>query len=282
MGLSMYLLINIPYAHYAMIYLDNIGRLKSKMGQFSPLKSLKDLWKSLVLRFGYQCPMCRDSLAHSIYGCVEETPSCGLVDRVGLKISNTPKIAKVFIKFIKLRKQVKHPYNRCKPGDPYSKEENLPYQGTLLIDLECLSLLIYIIRKLRRFDKVFRVRRMEEHYERGEVDDNVDEALPIYYSKVNLTSLISSLVKYMGIYTKDYALQQMLGTPVIIVLISPNETPAAFNYMIQEMPHMAHSLLNLPYDRSLSMDGMSIRGPSFHRRSLSHPCDPSQQAPNSS
>jgi hypothetical protein len=28
MGLSMYSLINIPYAHYAMIYLNNIGRLK--------------------------------------------------------------------------------------------------------------------------------------------------------------------------------------------------------------------------------------------------------------
>jgi hypothetical protein len=77
-------------------------------------------------------------------GCVEETPSCGSVDMVGLEIGDTPKvldyyersltyfqqlnccqIAKVFIKFIKLRKQVKHPYNGCKPGDPCGKEGDL-------------------------------------------------------------------------------------------------------------------------------------------------------------
>jgi hypothetical protein len=34
-------------------------------------------------------------------------------------------------------------------------------------------------------------------------------------------------------YTKDYASQQMPRTPTIIVLISPNKTHAAFNYMIQ-------------------------------------------------
>jgi hypothetical protein len=50
----------------------------------------------------------------------------------------------------------------------------------------------------------------------------------------------------------------------------------------QEMPHMAHGLPNLPQDRPSNMDGMSIRGPSFHTESLSHPCDPSQQAPHSS
>jgi hypothetical protein len=52
----------------------------------------------------------------------------------------------------------------------------------------------------------------------------------------------------------------------------------------QEMPHMAHGLPNLPQDRPSSMDGMrmSMRGPSFRTGSLSHPCDPSQQAPHSS
>jgi hypothetical protein len=49
-----------------------------------------------------------------------------------------------------------------------------------------------------------------------------------------------------------------------------------------EMPHMAHGLPNLPQDRPSKMDGMSMRGPSFHTRFLSHPCDPSQQAPRSS
>jgi hypothetical protein len=68
---------------------------------------------------------------------VEETPSCGSVDVVGLKIGDTPKvldyyktslthfqqlncrqIAKAFIKFIEPRKQVNHPYNGRKPGAP--------------------------------------------------------------------------------------------------------------------------------------------------------------------
>jgi hypothetical protein len=50
----------------------------------------------------------------------------------------------------------------------------------------------------------------------------------------------------------------------------------------QEMPHMAHGLPNLPQDRHSGMDGMSMRGPSFRTGSLSHPRDPSQQAPHSS
>jgi hypothetical protein len=50
----------------------------------------------------------------------------------------------------------------------------------------------------------------------------------------------------------------------------------------QEMPHMTHGLPNLPQDRPSSMDGMSMRGPSFRTGSLSHPRDPSQQAPHSS
>jgi hypothetical protein len=77
---------------------------------------------------------------------VEETPSCGSVDMVGLKIADTPKvldyykrslthfqqlncrqIAREFIKFIEPRKQVNYPYNghksragapRGKKGDP--------------------------------------------------------------------------------------------------------------------------------------------------------------------
>ncbi|KAH1663040.1 hypothetical protein KXX46_006055 [Aspergillus fumigatus] len=121
-----------------------------------------------------------------------------------------------------------------------------------------LSLLIHIIRKLGRFgittdqlqeiahdckrqlkgphrlqilDEVFRVRRMEERYERGEVDantivyvvnresnlkekdagsnmdldqkheqedDNADEALPIHHSEVNSTNLMSSSVELTG------------------------------------------------------------------------------------
>jgi hypothetical protein len=36
----------------------------------------------------------------------------------------------------------------------------------------------------------------------------------------------------------------------------------------QEMPHMAHGLPNLPQDRPSSMDGMSMRGPSFRAGSF--------------
>jgi hypothetical protein len=50
----------------------------------------------------------------------------------------------------------------------------------------------------------------------------------------------------------------------------------------QEMLHMAHGLPNLPQDRPSSMGGMSMSSPSFCTGSLSHPCDPSQQAPHSS
>jgi hypothetical protein len=50
----------------------------------------------------------------------------------------------------------------------------------------------------------------------------------------------------------------------------------------QEMPHMAHGPPNLAQDRPSSMGGMGMRGPSFRTGSLSHSCDPSQQAPHSS
>ncbi|EDP50758.1 hypothetical protein AFUB_070990 [Aspergillus fumigatus A1163] len=215
--------------------------------------------QQLLGHFSYrQTKRARNSPANSKYGVppsvqfsvtVEETPSCGSVDIVGLKIGDTPKVleyyerslkhfrqfncrevAKAFIKFIEPGKQVKHPYNGGKPpagappgkkGDPektkpewwpadvvhkepdhlrrnrmYTPPENLQCQVTLLTDLERLSLLIHIIRKLGRFgittdqlqeiahdckrrlssphklqilDEVFRVRRIEERYERGEV-----------------------------------------------------------------------------------------------------------------
>ncbi|KAH1912482.1 hypothetical protein KXW47_007892, partial [Aspergillus fumigatus] len=412
---------------------------------------------------------------------VEETPSCGSVDIVGLKIGDTPKVleyyerslkhfrqfncrevAKAFIKFIEPGKQVKHPYNGGKPpagappgkkGDPEkTKPEWWPAdvvhkEPDHLRRNQRLSLLIHIIRKLGRFgittdqlqeiahdckrrlssphklqilDEVFRVRRIEERYERGEVDankivyvvkresgqkakdgdsnvdldqkheqedDNADEALPILQSKMNSTSLMSSSVEHTGMaapshpmnvgddrnqlfplpewpslgetpqddrtffpttskYTKDYASQQMPRTPATTALVNPNETHAALNYLTQEsttssaldqisyhrqaplpmqhsasfdpwtptfrpnffnpmvystapshamsqatmsyqpprsltshpqeMPRMAHGLPNLPQDRPLTMDGMSMGGPSFHTGSLSHLCDPSQ------
>ncbi|KAF4152687.1 hypothetical protein CNMCM6069_001789 [Aspergillus lentulus] len=225
-----------------------------------------------------------------------------------------------------------------------------------------LSLLIHIIRKLGRFgittdqlqeiahdckrqlrgphrlqilDEVFRVRRMEERYERGEVDantivyvvnresnpkekdaesnvdpdqkheqedDNADEALPIHHSEVNSTNLMSSSVEHMGMaapsrpmnmgddrnqlfplpeslsfgeaprddrtffptaseYTEDYASQQMLRTPATTALVSPNETPAAFDYITQapitssapdQISH--HRQAPLPMQHSASFD----------------------------
>ncbi|KAH3464764.1 hypothetical protein KXV78_009353 [Aspergillus fumigatus] len=534
MGLSVRSSINIPYAHYAMIYLDNMGRLKvtespsiqEQNGTVFTPEVRERFLEILCAKIGYQRPMvrtlsgagagatpysydpqqplghspyrqskrCRDSPAHSMYGVppsvqfsgrVEGTPSCGSVDRVGLEIGDTPRvlayyerslthfqqvncrqIAKAFIKFIEPRKQVKHPYNGRKPGDPRGKEGDpektkpewwpadvVHKEPDHLRKDQRLSLLIHIIRKLGRFgittdqlqeiahdckrqltrpdrlqflDEVFRVRRMEERYERGEVDantivyvvnresnpkekdtnsnvypdqkheqedDNADEALPIHHSEVNSTSLMSSSVEHMGMaapsrpmnmgddrnqlfplpeplsfgetprddqtffpttseYTEDYASQQMPGTPAITVLASPDETPAAPDYMTQapttssapeqishhrqaplpmqhsasfdtwtpsfrhnlfnpmeygtapshamsqttmsyqlpmtptscpqEMPHMAHGLPNLPQDRHSSMDGMSMSGSSFRTGTLSHPCDPSRQAPHSS
>ncbi|EAL91127.1 DUF2841 domain-containing protein [Aspergillus fumigatus Af293] len=544
MGLCVRSSINIPYFHYAMIYLDNMGRLKvmespsiqeqnetvfttevrerfleilgAKVGYQPPMvRSIYDPQQPLGCLSYRQTKRDRNSPAHSMYGVppsvqfsapVEESPSCGSVDMVGLEIGDTPnvldyyerslkhfrqvncrQILKTFIKFIEPRKQAKHPYNGGKPpagappgkkGDPEKTKpewwpanvvhkepdhlrkdrtcnpsENLQCQVTLLTDLERLSLLIHIIRRLGRFgittdqlqeiahdckrrlsdphklqilDEVFRVRRIEERYERGEVDankivyvvnresnqkekdgdsnvdpdqkheqedDNAREALPILHSEKNSTSPMSNSAEHTGMaapsrpmnmggdrnqlfplpewpsfgetpqddriffpttskYTEDYASQQMPRTPATTALVSTNETHAAFDYMTQEsitssspeqtshhrqaplpmqhsasldpwtptfrhnffnpmvystaprhamsqatmlsqfprsttshgqeMPHMAHGLPNLPQDRPSSMDGMSMRGPSFRTGFLSHPCDPSQQAPHSS
>ncbi|EDP47809.1 conserved hypothetical protein [Aspergillus fumigatus A1163] len=533
MGLSVRSSINIPYAHYAMIYLDNMGRPKvmespsiQEQNETVFTTEVRERFLEILgAKVGYQPPMVqrlsaasaapysydpqqplghlpysqikpgRYSRAHSVYGVspsvkfsvpVEETPSCGSVDMVGLEIGDTPKvldyyerslklfrqyncrqIAKAFIRFIEPRKQVKHPYNGGKPpagappgkrGDPEkTKPEWWPAdvvhkEPDHLRKDQRLSLLIHIIRKLGRFgittdqlqeiahdckrrlsgpdrlqilDEVFGVRRIEERYERGEVDantiiyvvnrepnqkdkdgdsnvdpdqkheqddDNADEALPILHSEMNSTSPMSSSVEHTGMaapsrpmnmgedrnqlfplpewlsfgetrrddrtffpttskYTEDYASQQMPKTPVTTALVSANETHAAFDHMTQEsitscpeqishhrqaplpmqhsasfdpwtptfrhsffnpmvystapsramsqaimsyqlpksptshpqeMPHMAHGLPNLPQDRPSSMDGMRMRGFSFCTGSLSHPCDPSQQALHSS
>ncbi|KAH2751473.1 hypothetical protein KXV52_005664 [Aspergillus fumigatus] len=201
MGLSVRSSINIPYVHYAMIYLDNMGRLKVME---SP--SIQEQDETV-----FTTERARNSPANSKYGVppsvqfsltVEETPSYGSVDIVGLKIGDTPKVleyyerslkhfrqfncrevAKAFIKFIEPGKQVKHPYNGGKPpagappgnkGDPEKiKPEWWPADVVHKEPdhlrrnyLERLSLLIHIIRKLGR------VRRIEERYERGEVGAN--------------------------------------------------------------------------------------------------------------
>ncbi|PKX96281.1 uncharacterized protein P174DRAFT_457091 [Aspergillus novofumigatus IBT 16806] len=371
MGLSMHSSINIPYAHYAIIYLNNIGRLKvmespsiqEKNKTIFTTEVCERFLEILSAKVGYQPPMVQrlsaagataysydpqqplsnlNSLANSMYGVppsipfsvpVEEMPSYGSVHMVRLKISDTPRVAKAFIKFIKPGKQVKHPYNRGKPP--------AGARPALLTDLEYLSLLIHIICKLRRFgitidqlqeiahdckqrlsdpnklqilDEVFEVRRIKECYKRGEVnankivyikekdgdsnvdldqkheqeDDNADEVLPILYSKINSTSLMLSSVKHIGMWLSFSKTPQdnqtffptTSKTPVITALVSPNETPAAFNYITQapitsstldtspshamsqatmlyqlprsltshpqEMPHIAHSLPNLP------------------------------------
>ncbi|KAH1714984.1 hypothetical protein KXV29_001724 [Aspergillus fumigatus] len=339
MGLSVRSSINIPYVHYAMIYLDNMGRLKvmespSIQEQDETVFTTEVREKFLQIlgaKVGYQPPMvprlpaagatpysynpqqplsclfyrqtkrARNSPANSKYGVppsvqfsltVEETPSYGSVDIVGLKIGDTPKVleyyerslkhfrqfncrevAKAFIKFIEPGKQVKHPYNGGKPpagappgkkGDPEkTKPEWWPAdvvhkEPDHLRRNQRLSLLIHIIRKLGRFgittdqlqeiahdckrrlsdphklqilDEVFRVRRIEERYERGEVgankivyvvnresnqkekdndsnvdpdqkheqeDDNAREALPILYSEKNSTSPMSNSAEHTG------------------------------------------------------------------------------------
>ncbi|KAH2461412.1 hypothetical protein KXV71_005361 [Aspergillus fumigatus] len=329
MGLSVRSSINIPYAHYAMIYLDNMGRLKvmespsiQEQNETVFTTEVRERFLEILglsaagatpYSYDPQQPLgclsyCQtkqdsNSPAHSMYGVppsvqfsapVEETPSCGSVDMVGLKIGDTPnvlnyyetslkhfrqvncrQILKTFIKFIEPRKQAKHPYNGGKPpagappgkkGDPEkTKPEWWPANvihkepDHLRKDyLERLSLLIHIIRKLGRFgittdqlqeiahdckrrlsnphqlqilDEVFRVRRIEERYERGEVDankivyvvnresnqkekdgdsnvdpdqkheqedDNAREALSILHSEKNSTSPVSNSVEHTG------------------------------------------------------------------------------------
>lgn len=118
-------------------------------------------------------------------------------------------IAKAFIKFIEPRKQVKHPYNGGRPrgagqkGDPektkpdwWPASVNHKEPDHLRKD-QRVALLIHILRKLDKtgitpeklqevahdarrqlkppekieiFDEIFRVRRMEQRFERGEVD----------------------------------------------------------------------------------------------------------------
>jgi hypothetical protein len=65
MGLSMHSSINIPYAHYTMIYLDNIGRLKvtespsiqeQNRTVFTP-EVCKRFLEILGAKIGYQRPM---------------------------------------------------------------------------------------------------------------------------------------------------------------------------------------------------------------------------------
>ncbi|KAF4218227.1 hypothetical protein CNMCM6805_000651 [Aspergillus fumigatiaffinis] len=290
MGLSIHSSINIPYAHYAMIYLDNMGNLKV-MGSpsikeqsetvFTP-EVRESFLEILGAKVGYQPPMVRRLSAGG----------CGSVDMVELEIGDTSKvlayyerslkhfrqvncrhILKAFIKFIEPRKQAKHPYNGGKPpagappgkkGDPEkTKPEWWPAnvvhkEPDHLRKDQRLSLLIHFIRKLGRFgittdqlqeiahdckrqlsgpqrlqilDEVFGVRRIEECYDRGEVDantivyvvnresnqkekdgdsnvdpdqkheqedDNADEALPILRSEMNSTSPMSSSVEYTG------------------------------------------------------------------------------------
>ncbi|KAF4221633.1 hypothetical protein CNMCM6457_001784 [Aspergillus fumigatiaffinis] len=290
MGLSMRSSINIPYAHYAMIYLDNVGRLKvvespsiqeQNETVFTP--EVRERFLELLgAKIEYQLPMVRRLSAGG----------CGSVNMAELEIGDTPKvldyyerslkhfrqvncrqILKTFIKFIEPRKQAKHPYNGGKPpagappgekGDPeMTKPEWWPAnvvhkEPDHLRKDQRLSLLIHIIRKLGRFgittdqlqeiahdckrqlsgphrlqilDEVFGVRRIEECYERGEVDantivyvvnresdqkekdgdsnvdpdqkheqedDNADEALPILHSEMNSTSPMSSSVEYTG------------------------------------------------------------------------------------
>ncbi|GFF98645.1 hypothetical protein IFM53868_09894 [Aspergillus udagawae] len=308
MGLSVRSSINIPYAHYAMIYLDNMGRLKvmespsiQEQNETVFTTEVRERFLEILGAKGCQLPVLHHTamilnnrlatyltVKLSAAGILQPT----LLDMVRLEISDTPKvleyyerslkhfrqfncrqILKTFIKFIEPRKQAKHPYNGGKPpaGAPPSKrgdpEKTKPKwwpadvvhkEPDHLRKDQRLSLLIHIIRKLGRFsittdqlqeiahdckqqlsgphklqilDKVFRVRRIEEPYERGEVDankivyvvnresnqkekdgdsnvdldqkheqedDNADEALPILQSEMNSTSLMSSSVEHTG------------------------------------------------------------------------------------
>ncbi|GFF28542.1 hypothetical protein IFM61606_10179 [Aspergillus udagawae] len=265
MGLSVRSSINIPYAHYAMIYLDNMGRLKvmespsiQEQNETVFTTEVRERFLEILGAKGCQLPVLHHTamilnnrlatyltVKLSAAGILQPT----LLDMVGLEISDTPKvleyyerslkhfrqfncrqILKTFIKFIEPRKQAKHPYNGGKPparappskrGDPEkTKPKWWPAD---------------VVHKepdhLRKDHEVFRVRRIEEPYKRGEVDankivyvvnqesnqkekdgdsnmdldqkheqedDNADEALPILQSEMNSTSLMSSSVEHTG------------------------------------------------------------------------------------
>jgi hypothetical protein len=67
MGLSVHSSINIPYAHYAMIYLDNMGRLKvmespsiqKQNGTVFTTEACERFLEILGAKIGYQRPMVR-------------------------------------------------------------------------------------------------------------------------------------------------------------------------------------------------------------------------------
>ncbi|KAH2483963.1 hypothetical protein KXW70_007858, partial [Aspergillus fumigatus] len=120
MGLSVRSSINIPYVHYAMIYLDNMGRLKvmespSIQEQDETVFTTEVREKFLQIlgaKVGYQPPMVPrlPAAANSKYGVppsvqfsltVEETPSYGSVDIVGLKIGDTPKVLEYYERSLK-------------------------------------------------------------------------------------------------------------------------------------------------------------------------------------
>jgi hypothetical protein len=67
MGLSAHSSINIPYAHYAMIYLDNMGKLKvmeslsiqKQNGTVFTTEVCESFLEILGAKIGYQRPMVR-------------------------------------------------------------------------------------------------------------------------------------------------------------------------------------------------------------------------------
>ncbi|KAM0112873.1 hypothetical protein ACP6JB_001372 [Aspergillus fumigatus] len=245
MGLSVRSSINIPYVHYAMIYLDNMGRLKvmespSIQEQDETVFTTEVREKFLQIlgaKVGYQPPMVP---TNSKYGVppsvqfsltVEETPSYGSVDIVGLKIGDTPKVleyyerslkhfrqfncrevAKAFIKFIEPGKQVKHPYNGGKPpagappgnkGDPEKiKPEWWPadvvHKEPDHLRRNCANKIVYVVNRESNQKEKDNDSNVDPDQKHEQEDDNAREALPILYSEKNSTSPMSNLAEHTG------------------------------------------------------------------------------------
>ncbi|KAJ5495185.1 hypothetical protein N7539_000301 [Penicillium diatomitis] len=230
----------MPYAHYALIYLDNEGKIKvdesasikeqdatlftpevkqnfleilgERIGYCQPLRrTLKSSSARRVRRRGANTPSQEARLADPVSDS-EDMSSGNSYEMAPLRIGDTAKvtayyetalkhfqqlncrmIAKAFIKHIEPRKQVRFPYNGGKPpaGSPREPDHlRKEYR---------IELLIYIIRAgirnatadrlkevagdtkrslkhpshIEIIYEILRVRKMEERFERGEVDENM-------------------------------------------------------------------------------------------------------------
>ncbi|PYH94675.1 hypothetical protein BO71DRAFT_429774 [Aspergillus ellipticus CBS 707.79] len=211
--------IHLPYDHYALIFLDNMGKLRVAESPsirhhhatiFTP--DVRDNFlRTLGRKIGHQEPLIHIKQMALQIGDSDRLRQYYTTALTHFQQFNCRIIAKAFIRFIEPRKQVKHPYNGrprrgAPPGTKADPEKTKPEwwpagmahrEPDHLNKNDRISLLIHIMRQLgaigatadvlldivydcgRQFDKpekfniieeIFKVRKMEERYERGEMN----------------------------------------------------------------------------------------------------------------